>query len=86
MTSPVDLISGPKMGSTFWNLLKGITASLTQKPFILGTPSKFNSSKLFPAITLAAILAKGIPNAFETKGIVLDALGFTSRRYTWSLT
>ena len=28
-TSPVDLISGPRIGSTSWNILKGKTASLT---------------------------------------------------------
>jgi len=35
----------------------------------------------FPAIRLAAILIKGIPNALAKKGIVLDALGFASNIY-----
>ena len=37
-----------------------------------------SSFREIPAITLAAIFAKGIPKAFETKGIVLDALGLAS--------
>ena len=39
---------------------------------------KFCSLSDVPAITLAAILAKGTPVALETKGTVLEALGFTS--------
>ena len=34
---------------------------MTQKRFISGTPLKFNSFRLFPAMTLAAILASFVP-------------------------
>jgi hypothetical protein len=30
ITSPVERISGPRIGSTFWNLANGNTASLTE--------------------------------------------------------
>ena len=45
--------------------------------FLISTSLKILSSKS-PVITLAAILAIGIPLAFATKGTVLLALGFTS--------
>jgi len=38
-----------------------------------------SSSRVLPAITLAAILAQGIPVALLMNGTVLDALGLTSR-------
>ena len=44
-------------------------------PISLETPMSF---KVFPAISLVAILASGIPVALDTKGTVLDALGFAS--------
>ena len=40
---------------------------------------KFNSSKVIPVITFVASLAKGIPIALLTNGIVRDARGLTSR-------
>ena len=39
---------------------------------------KLNLDNFSPAITLDAILANGIPLAFDTKGTVLLALGLTS--------
>ena len=80
ITSPVDFISGPKSKSLLGNLLKGKTASLTAyMPFDLSF--KLNFDNFSPAITLEAILARGRPFAFETKGTVLLALGFTSITY-----
>ena len=80
ITSPVDLISGPRIGSTDWNFSKGSTASFTEKNLgllNLVIPNDFND---FPDITCAANFAKGEPTALETNGIVLDALGLTSNR------
>ena len=77
MTSPVDFISGPSKTSTFGNLLNGNTASFTAYIFLfLFIKLKFDS--FFPVIITEAILAKGMPVAFETKGTVLLALGLTS--------
>ena len=78
MTSPVDFISGPSIGSAPGNFIKGNTASLTEKydgNEYFGYPM---SLSFFPTMTSAAILARGMPVAFDTKGMVLEALGFTS--------
>ena len=40
--------------------------------------TKFCSFREIPAITLAAMLARGTPVALDTKGTVLEALGLTS--------
>ena len=70
------------MGSTPRNLLKGNTASFTEK--YSGTISLLNfcASRLIPAIHKAPTFAKDLPIHFETKGIVLEALGFTSSKYS----
>ena len=79
MTSPVERISGPRIGSTPGNLRKGKTGSLIEKCLRFNrsfTPCCF---KLTPAMHNAAIFAKGKPDAFETNGTVLEALGLTSK-------
>jgi hypothetical protein len=82
MTSPVERISGPRMGSTPGNLLNGNTASLTLK--YGGTTSVGASRRAlrgfsdWPAMQRAAILASGWPVALLTKGTVRDARGLTS--------
>ena len=78
ITSPVDFISGPKIGSTPGNLLKGKTASFTCIFSGIISSTIPCSSKERPAIHLEAILAKEYPMHLETNGTVLEALGFTS--------
>ena len=73
----MDFISGPNKTSTFGNLLNGKTASLTANIFLF-LFFKLNFDNFSPAIILDAILANGIPLAFDTNGTVLLALGFTS--------
>ena len=80
MTSPVDRISGPRMGSTPGNLLNGKTASLTEKYGGTTSPRTFFwLASDWPTMQRAAILASGSPVALETKGTVRDARGLTSR-------
>ena len=78
ITSPVDFISGPRIGSTPGNLLNGNTASFTLKN--LGTISsvKPSSCNVLPVITRAATAAKEVPMHLETNGTVREARGFTS--------
>src|SRR5690606_5415176 len=78
ITSPVDFISGPRIGSTPGNLLKGNTASFTEK--YGGTTSlvKFCCASEVPAMQRAAIFARDTPMAFDTNGTVRDARGLTS--------
>src|SRR5688500_7270871 len=80
ITSPVECISGPRIGSTPANFLNGKTGDLTN---IFGTGKTSgrlkSASELSPAITREAIFAIGTPVAFATNGTVRDALGFTSR-------
>ena len=78
MTSPVDFISGPRIGSASGNLPNGNTASLTEKYF--GTRSRCSpsSSSVRPVMTRAPAFAIGTPVAFETNGAVRDARGLTS--------
>ena len=79
ITSPVERISGPRIGSTPGNLLNGKTASLTEKYGGTTSPcTSFCSASFWPTMQRAAILASGSPVAFETKGTVRDARGFTS--------
>jgi hypothetical protein len=78
ITSPVLFISGPSTVSTPGNLTNGNTASFTEKCFGQISSVKPSSSRLWPAITRAASFASGSPIAFETKGTVRDARGFTS--------
>ena len=79
MTSPVERISGPRMMSTPWNLLKGKTDSLTAQYFGHSSAVKPTSWRLLPAMTFAANLASGRPIALLTKGTVREARGLTSR-------
>src|SRR5260363_91660 len=73
MTSPVERISGPSIGSTPGNLAKGNIAAFTLKyggSISRLTPCCFS---VCPTMQRAAILASGWPIAFETYGIVRDA-------------
>ena len=78
ITSPVDRISGPRMGSTPGNLAKRKIACFTVKKF--GTISSVTpcSCNDWPAMHFAAILANDIPVAFAIKGTVREARGFAS--------
>ncbi len=78
MTSPVDFISGPRRISVPGNRAKGKTASLTEKCEGTISEVKPSSRRVFPDITRAAILARGLPIALLTKGTVREARGFTS--------
>ena len=83
ITSPVERISGLKMGSTPGNLLKGNTASLTLKYGGVisrgGRPPRLRWFLSFtPAMQRAAILASCCPVALLTQGPVREARGFTS--------
>jgi hypothetical protein len=72
ITSPVERISGPRIGSTPGNLLNGNTASLTLKYGGItsrgacrrGRPA--DSFSFWPAMQRAAILASGWPVALLT--------------------
>ncbi len=77
-TSPVDLISGPRSGSTSGNMLKGKTASLTPK-WGIHLSSRPKEVSFLPIISSVAILAIETLQTFETRGTVLEALGFASR-------
>ena len=72
----MERISGPNKISVPGNLLKGNTTSLTAKKLILGSSIIFFE---IPAIINAAIPGIGLPITLETKGSVLEALGFASR-------
>ena len=78
ITSPVDFISGPRMGSASGNLTNGNTASLTEKYGGIRSTVRCCWPKVLPVMTRAATLAKGMPVALETKGTVRDARGLTS--------
>src|SRR4051812_38043508 len=71
ITSPVECISGPRIGSTPANFLNGKTGDFTKTS---GTGRTFGNPKsasvLWPAITSDAILAIGTPVAFATNGTV----------------
>ena len=79
ITSPVDFISGPSTVSTPGKRLKGKTDSFTDTCFTSTSRVNPSSSRVFPTITLAASLARGTPVALETKGMVREARGLTSR-------
>ncbi len=78
ITSPVHFISGASRVSTPGNLTKGNTASFTLTWRGITSSVKPSSSRVFPAITRAAILARGTPVALQTKGTVRVARGLTS--------
>ncbi|MNN30298.1 hypothetical protein D3C81_1439430 [compost metagenome] len=78
MTSPVDFISGPRIGSTPGNLANGNTASLTLKNGGMISSVSPTSARVLPAITRAAILASEVPMHLETNGTVREARGLTS--------
>ena len=69
--------------STPTNLRNGNTLSLTDTWLGIGLVSQPCSASDTPAITLAAILATGIPVAFDTNGTVRLARGLTSSTYTF---
>ncbi len=79
ITSPVDRISGPRMVSTPGSFVKGKTASLTATPGSGSSSGRPSSSRVRPAITAAASLARGTPVALLTNGTVREARGFTSK-------
>src|ERR1700730_12006409 len=80
MTSPVERISGPNVGSTPGNLLNGNTGDFTKYGGTVRTPVAVVNSDIFPpSITPTAIFARGTPVALLTYGTVRDARGFTSR-------
>ena len=77
MTSPVDFISGPRIGvDTLGKRLNGNTASLTATCVAdrAGFPGRTRTS-LAPAMTRAPILATATPVAFATNGTVREARG-----------
>jgi len=78
MTSPVDLISGPRMESTPGSFRKGNTDAFTATWLNWGMPTHPSSLRVRPSITLVAILARGRPMALDTKGTVLEARGLAS--------
>ena len=79
ITSPVDFISGPSMGSLPASLRKGRTTFFTET--IEGTGSVVNSrsSSVSPAMSRAAYFARGTPIDLLTNGTVREARGLTSR-------
>ena len=79
MTSPVDFISGPRMGSASGNLMNGNTASFTEKYVGMRSAVLPWLASDLPVITRAATLASGMPVALETNGTVREARGLTSR-------
>ncbi len=78
ITSPVERISGPRMVSTPGSFVKGKTASFTATPGSGRSSGTPNSSRVRPAITAAASLARDTPVALLTNGTVRDARGLTS--------
>ena len=82
ITSPVERISGPRIGSNSRNFLNGKTASFTLKNGGTISSVKPISASVSPHMTRAATEASGTPIAFDTNGIVRLARGFTSSTYT----
>src|SRR5216117_4031558 len=74
--------NGAVMVSTPGSLVKGKTASLTATPGSGRSSGMPSSSRVRPAITAAASLARGTPVALLTKGTVREARGFTSSTWT----
>src|SRR5260221_268198 len=69
ITSPVERISGPRVGSTPGNLLNGNTGDFTKNCGTLRTPVASVKSEIFlPSITPTAILGSGTPVALLTYG------------------
>src|SRR5260370_20168638 len=82
ITSPVERISGPRVGSTPGNLLNGNTGDFTKNWGTSSTPVAFVKSEIFlPSITPTAIFGSDTPVALATYGTVRDARGFTSTTY-----
>ena len=77
ITSPVERISGPRIGSTPGKRANGNTASLTATCLSVGGLRPKAASGL-PAITSAAMAAIGLPMTLATNGTVREARGFTS--------
>src|SRR6202167_5982367 len=82
ITSPVDRISGPSVGSTPGNLLNGNTGDLTKNFGTLSTPVALVISAIdLPSINPTAIFGSATPVALLTYGAVREARGFTSSTY-----
>ena len=79
ITSPVDLISGPRMVSTPGNLHEGEDRFLDRD--VTAARSSSRAAELVERLADhdgRGELASGTPVAFETNGTVRDARGFTS--------
>ncbi|OQB20093.1 MAG: hypothetical protein BWY13_01234 [Euryarchaeota archaeon ADurb.Bin190] len=74
----MDLISGPRRGSTSGNILKGKTDSLTPKWGIFFSERAI-SARLFFIISSVAMLAMEMLQTLETRGTVREARGLASR-------
>ena len=77
ITSPVERISGPRIGSTPGKRANGNTASLTATCSSFGGFRPKAASGL-PAMIRAAMPAIGLPITLATNGTVRDARGLTS--------
>ena len=87
MTSPVDRISGPRIGVDAREAVERQDRLLhrrcdRRRP-AGSRPSLRSSASVAPTITRAATLASGTPVAFATKGTVRLARGFASMTNTW---
>ena len=78
MTSPVERISGPRIGSTPGKRANGNTASLTRDVPEHGVGFSSKSASGLPAMTSAAMAATGMPITLATNGTVREARGLTS--------
>ena len=78
ITSPVERISGPRIGSNSRNLANGKTASFTATYGAMTSAVKPMSLSFSPSMTRAASDASGTPMVLETNGMVRDARGLTS--------
>ena len=75
ITSPVDRISGPSVGSAPANRWNGSTAALTETwPTVVS-----GRSTASPSAARHAASTRSRPVAFETNGTVRDARGLASR-------
>src|SRR5205814_8162209 len=91
INAAVDFMSGPSTVATPGDLVQGNTGLVTKKHSPVSRSQRRsmysgrNSRSLRPVMSRAAIFARGMPVAFDTKGTVRDARGFTSSTYTLSL-
>ena len=78
ITSPVDFISGPRIGSSPGKRTKGKTGRLIATSGERGGSTTPSSRSFRPSITFVAIRASGSPVALATNGTVREARGLTS--------